>query len=325
MYAVNLPLNFYWGALTGLQNGQSIWDVSSGAMEACKEQGFDFSFYFFNRYAGQIYPKTASGAFCALHKGLDAADTKAYPEDKFGKASRTNVDRMLKITAAYAKYGAAVDDKNGLLLDQVRQRDTQTGFNDVGWDIWPENYGRFLYQIDADATSVPRWRIGGSLTKSSSIYDRFARGFEHASGKDALYFKLHDGFSADNQPKTMSIHVLWYDGQAGSTWKLVYDAGQSSMRTACSVTGTGDGKWKSEVVTLKDAVFARGGTRGSDLALINSDDKDDIFSLIEVQRGEPLPDWKTAANQPSVRPGTGTTDQSSRAAKREERRKAKGK
>jgi hypothetical protein len=38
---------------------------------------------------------------------------------------------------------------------------------------------------------------------------------------------------------------------------------------------------------LKDAVFRRGGTKGSDLALVNADDKDDIFSLIEVHRGEP--------------------------------------
>lgn len=324
-YQLNVPLNFYWGAMNALHGGQSVWDISKGAMEACKEQGFDYSYYFFNRYAGQIYPKTATGAFCALHKGLDAADTKAYSEEKFGKATRSNLDRMLKITAEYARYGAAVDDKSGLLLDQVRQRDTQKGFNDVGWDIWPENYSRFLYQIDPDETSVPRWRVGGPLTKSSSIYARFARGFEHASGKDAMYFKLHDGFSADRQPKTMSIHVLWYDGQAGSTWKLVYDAGQASMRTACSVRGTGDGKWKSEIVTLKDAVFARGGNRGSDLALINSDDKDDIFSLIEVQRGDALPEWKIAADQPSVRPAAGTSDPSSRASKREERRKAKGK
>ena len=324
-YQLNVPLNFYWGAVNALNGGQSVWDISKGAMDACKEQGFDYSFYFFNRYAGQIYPQTATGAFCALHKGLDAADTKAYPESVFGSAERRNVDRMLKITAEYSRYGAAVDDKSGLLLDQVRQRDTQKGFNDVGWGIWPENYGRFLYQIDADATSVPRWRVGGPLTKSSSIYARFARGFEHAAGKDAMYFNLHEGFSAGSQPKTMSIHVLWYDGQAGSTWKLVYDAGQAAMRTACSVTGTGDGKWKSEIVTLKDAVFARGGTRGSDLALINTDDKDDVFSLIEIHRGDALPEWKSAANQPAISPGTGTTDQPTRASKREERRKAKGK
>ncbi len=324
-YQLNVPLNFYWGAVNALNGGQSVWDISKGAMDACKQQGFDYSFYFFNRYAGQIDPKTATGAFCALHKGLNAADTKAYPEDRFGKANRTNVDRMLRISAEYSRYGAAVDDKNGLLLDQVRQRDTQTGFNDVGWDIWAENYSRFLYQIDADETSVPRWRVGGTLTKSSSIYARFARGFEHTSGKDGMYFKLHDGFSADRQPKIMSIHVLWYDAQAGSSWKLVYDAGHATMQTALSITGTGDGKWKSEIVALKDAVFARGGIRGSDLALINADEKDDIFGLIEVHRGDAPPEWKSAADQPAIRQAEVSADQPSRAAKREERRKAKGK
>jgi hypothetical protein len=324
-YQLNVPLNFYWGAVNALNGGQSVWDISKGAMDACKEQGFDYSFYFFDRYAGEIHPQTATGAFCALHKGLDAADTKAYPEKTYGPARRGNVERMLKITAAYSQYGAAVDDRNGLLLDQVRQRDTQKGFNDVGWDIWPDNYSRFLTQIAPDETSVPRWRVGGPLTKSSSLYDRFARGFEHASGKDGLYFKLHDGFSPNQQPKTMSIHVLWYDQQAGSTWKLVYDAGQATMRTACAVTGTGDGKWKSEIVTLKDAVFARGGTRGSDLALINTDAHDEIFSLIEVRRGAALPEWKLAANQPAIRPVVGAAEPSTRASKREERRKAKGK
>ncbi|MFM9032245.1 MAG: beta-galactosidase, partial [Opitutaceae bacterium] len=123
-YQLNVPLSFYWGALTGLQGGQSIWDISSSAMEACKEQGFEYAFHFFNRYAGQIRPETATAAFCALHKGLDAADTAAYPEAEFGPASPGNVARMEKIVAAHAKYGAAVDDRNALLLGQVRQRDT---------------------------------------------------------------------------------------------------------------------------------------------------------------------------------------------------------
>jgi len=286
MYHVNIPLNFYWGALTGLQNGQSIWDISKKAMEACKEQGFDYSFYFFNKYAGQIYPKTATGAFCALHKGLDAADTNAYPESVFGPAERKNADRMMKICAAYSKYGAAVDDEDALLLGQVRQRDTQTGLNDVGWDIWPDNYGRFLYQIDADATSIPLWRIGGPITKTSSIYSRFARGFEHASGKDAMYFKLHEGFSQGNEPKVMTITVVWYDGTEGSTWKLDYDAGKAQMKTALTVTGKGDKQWHHETVTVEDAVLRQGGIKGSDFALVNTDDKDDIFSLIEVHRGK---------------------------------------
>ena len=305
MYQVNVPLSFYWGALTGLQNGQSIWDISAGAMQASKEQGFDYSFYFFNKYAGQIYPKTATDAFCALHKGLDAADTVAYPEAKFGKASHKNVERMEKIVAAYSKYGAAVDDKNGLLLGQVRQRDTQTGFNDVGWDIWPDNYGRFLYQIDADATSIPLWRVGGAITKTSSIYSRFARGFEHASGKDALYFKLHEGFSQGNAPKVMTVTVVWYDAKAGSTWKLDYDAGKAEMKTALTVTGKGDQQWHHERVMVEDAVLSQGGIKGADFALVNTDAKDDIFSLMEVHRGKletpvllPPTDYKVSDKAP---------------------------
>jgi hypothetical protein len=316
-YQLNLPLNFYWGAVNALNGGQSVWDVTKSAMEACKEQGFDYSFYFFNRYAGQIHPETATGAFCALHKGLDAADTKAYPEAKFGEATPKNVDRMLKICAEFSKYGASVEDKNALLLNQVRQRDTQKGFNDVGWEIWPDNYSRFLTQIDADATSIPLWRVGGPITPSSSIYSRFARGFEHATGKDAMYFKLHDNFFKDKQPKTVTIHLVWYDGQAGSTWKLVYDAGKPTMKTAFAITGTGDKKWHDQTVTLTDAVLYRGGTKGSDLALVNTDDKDDVFSILEVHRGVPeaLP---AISNQPA-------TDNPAKPAERAKKRNRKSK
>ena len=62
LYQLNVPLNFYWGAINALNLGQSVWDVTKSAMEASKEQGFDYSFYFFNRYAGQIYPATATNA-----------------------------------------------------------------------------------------------------------------------------------------------------------------------------------------------------------------------------------------------------------------------
>jgi hypothetical protein len=295
-YQLNVPLNFYWGAINALNSGQSIWDVSKVAMQVSKEQGFDYSFYFFNKYAGQIYPATATDAFCALHKGLDAADTKAYPVATYGPASHKNVERMEKIVAAYAKYGAAIDDRRVLAFGQVQQRGDQAGFNDVGWDIWPDNYSRLLEQIDADATSIPRWRIGGPITPTSPIYSRFGRGFEHASGKNALYFRLHDGFSADAGPKVMSITVVWYDGQEGSSWRLDYDAGAPTMKTALSVTGKGDKQWHHEAVTLRDAVFRHGGTKGADLALVNTDAKDDIFSLIEVHRGEP--------EHPALRPST---------------------
>ncbi len=133
------------------------------------------------------------------------------------------------ICAEYSKYGARVDDKAALAMGQVQQRGDQSGFNDVGCDIWPDNYSRLLDQIDADATSIPLWRVGGSITPTSSIYSRFARGFEHASGKDAMYFKLHEGFSRGNEPKVMTVSIVWYDGTERSTWKLDYDAGNADI------------------------------------------------------------------------------------------------
>jgi len=289
-YQLNVPLHFFWGVVNALNAGQSIMDVSKEAMLVCKEQGFDYAFQFFTRYASQIHPALATEAFCALHKGLDCADFEVYPEDKFGKARarKRSVERSKAIVAEYAKYGAAIDDEEALTYGQVWQRGNQAGFNDVGWEIWPENYSRFLTQIEPDATSIPRWRIGGPLTATSPIYSRFGRGFEHATGKDALYLKLHEGFSADSSPKVMSITVVWYDAHEGSQWRLEYDAGAPSMKTALTVTGTGDQTWHHEVVTLRDAVFRQGGPKGADLALVNADDKDDIFSLVEVHRGEPL-------------------------------------
>lgn len=286
VFQINVQMNFYWAAINALNLGQSIWDVSSGAMESGKEQGFDYSFFFFDKYAGQIYPNTATNAFCALHKGLDYADTVAYPESEFGPASQKNTDRADKIAAVYAKYGAAIDDEKALTMGQVKQRGNQSGLNDVGWKIWSDNYSRLLYQIDADQTSIPLWRVNGPITATSSIYDRFARSFEHVSGKDALYFKLHEGFSQDAKPKVMTINIVWFDKQVGSSWKLDYDGGGKVMKTAMTVTGKGDKKWHHETITIKDAVFRYGGSKGSDLAIVNTDDKDDIFSIIEVKRGE---------------------------------------
>jgi len=283
-YQLNVPLNFYWGAVNAVHGGQSIWDVTASALEMAPEKGCVPAFEFFNKYAGQVYPASATDAFCALHKGLDASDTAAYPEATFGKAVPGNVERMLAICRSFARYGARVDDEEALRMGQVAQRRSQTGFNDVGWEIWPDNYARFLYQIDPDDTSVPCWRVGGEITRDSPVYARFARGFEHASGKDALYFKLDDEFFTGRRAKRVTIRVVWYDQVRGSTWKLVYDAGSAGMKPACSITGRGDGQWHTETVRLTDAVMDHGGHRGSDLALINTDDKNDHFSLIELHR-----------------------------------------
>ena len=135
-----------------------------------------------------------------------------------------------------------------------------------------------------------------------------------------MYFKLHDNFFRVIPPKVFTVHVVWYDGQAGSGWRLVYDAGGPTMKTALAITGSGDKQWHDATVTLTDAAMKHGGPKGSDLALVNADEKDDVFSIVEIHRGKGIPQWMPAGSQPANQP-----NQQSRASKREERPKAKGK
>jgi hypothetical protein len=54
------------------------------------------------------------------------------------------------------------------------------------------------------------------------------------------------------------------------------------MKSALKVKGKGDNKWKTETITITDAIVNRSGKFGSDFMLVNTDKKDDIFNGIEV-------------------------------------------
>ena len=86
------------------------------------------------------------------------------------------------------------------------------------------------------------------------------------------------------------------------------------MKTALNVTGKGDKQWHHERVTVEDAVLRQGGTKGEDFALVNTDDKDDIFSLIEIHRGKlETPD---ISDKPPIPPEAGTAGKSGKGKKR---------
>ena len=102
-----------------------------------------------------------------------------------------------------------------------------------------------------------------------------------------MYFKLVEGFIT-SQPEIVEVKVIYFDEVAGSTWELRYDNGGASMATAASVECAGDGLWKTKKVTLTDAVLSGNGLRGADLALINTDEVDDKFHLVEVWRAHDL-------------------------------------
>jgi hypothetical protein len=235
----------------------------------------------YNKYAQQVYPATATTVFSVFHEGLNAADTIKFPEKKFGKAKVKNLERYTNICNAYASRGAKMDDLESAAVGQVDQRYRQTGYNDAGWDIAEGNYERFLYQIKPDETSIGLFRIRGEIDKNSSKYDRFARAFENATGKNTMYFKFDDEVFATSKPKNLNFTITWLDKNPGSTWALQYNKGKE-MKTALEIKGKGDNQWKSVTVEVGDMQLNHSGKMESDFALVNTDAIDDVFNGIEV-------------------------------------------
>ena len=301
IFPINNKQAFYWTAISAVHSGLTMWNMAVSAIEWHREVQYWEDFEFFNRYAGQTLGAEATGAFCALREGLDTDDTDKFPVTTYGgatgSASKKFNERAVKICASRAARGAKIDDLAGASKGMMFQRREQVGLNDVGEEIFRGNYERFLSQIDPDTTSVGLWRVGGEVTSSSSVYGRFARGFEHVSGKDKMGFRLTDSFFGGGPlagAYSVTVRVMYYDTGRGR-WALYYDAVGNPNKKAYEVLKTDTKEWKEKVVTLSDANFGKSGEMGSDLSLVNVDAEDDIFHMVEITR----PDWCTTPNTAS--------------------------
>jgi hypothetical protein len=279
-FKLNYEIGFYWSALGGINTGLSCTNITGTAMTyALAHPEIIDIFKMYNRYAQQVYPLTATTAFSIFHEGLNSADTVKFPVSTYGDpANRGNLIRYQNICDAYANRGARIDDPLFVSSGQVNQRENQKFYNDVGWEICEGNIERFMNQIDPDGTSIGLFRVRGTLTSTSSKYDRFARSFENSSTKNTMYFQLHTELPASN--KILKFTIIWLDKYVGSTWAFKYRnfAGLQSR----SFTGTGTNEWKTEIITISDAIIDRGGTLQSDFMLVNTDTIDDIFNGIEM-------------------------------------------
>jgi hypothetical protein len=265
---------FYWSAIYAIHCGLDMWNFPNNAAHDCR---FAPAMDFFNVHAGVHKANKSKYAFCTLRKGLNAADTIEFPEPVYGKADRKNVNRYLAIANAFMKYGAYQGDPvkatgTGMVN---RQKDD---YNDVGWNIFPGNYERFLTQIDADNTSVGWWHV----KPDDGIFSRFARGFENSSGKNSLYFKLDPDFYGDQRPHSMMIHVTYFDKGTG-IWSLHY-VSPGGIKQVCKVVNTGKGEWMVKNLNIKDALINGKAAKGSDFILKYEDGDDTIFHMIEVER-----------------------------------------
>ena len=271
----NLAQSLYWSALYATHCGLDLWNVPA---DACEGHTYAPAIAFFNKYAGKRNPAASPAAFCALRRGLDAADTEAFPEDRFGKAHRRNIDRYVKIARAFAARGAIQGDPPAAVGGGMANR-SRKDYNDVGWGILRGNYRRFLEQVDPDRTSVGCWHVG----PTEHHFSRFARSFDHAAGKKAMYFRLDKRFFADpNKPRRAHVRVAYLDKGRGR-WALIW-CGPDGPKTAFTVHCGDTGKWREKQAVLDGARFNGALPGRSDLMLQYLDGHDTVFHIVELDR-----------------------------------------
>jgi hypothetical protein len=261
----------YWGL-----------DWSNQGPDQLNDPLFDSAFNFFNKYAGRKDPSTATNAMCALKDVIDASDTKRFPESTYGAATRTTT-RMLSVLAPFTAYGAKQADPAAAVLDEHSIL-SAGGINDVGWDLFPGNYEKFLHQINANVTSAGYWNVQSS--DPNTMYGRFARGFDLANGKNGLYFTVDSEF-LNNAPLNgqypVIIEITYLDKGKGQ-FRLLYDAIGKANKAAKTVSCTNSGSWKKISVLLNDAYFGKRASKGSDFFIKNTGTENVIFSVVELTR-----------------------------------------
>jgi hypothetical protein len=153
--------------------------------------------------------------------------------------------------------------------------------NDVGFELIARNYSRFITQIDANETSVGLWRVG----PTDQPYGRYARGFENSNGRNRMCFDLDDNFLLTKKG-SITLKIIYLDKGTGK-FSVRYDSSSDSDKTVVTITKANSGRWVSKSITIADGAFANKGLRNSDFSLVNEDNEDDVFHMIEVMKSNP--------------------------------------
>lgn len=279
-----------------------------------------YPFQFFNKYAGQRDPATATGAFCVFRDVLDASDTKRFPETKYGKVitkSRKNKKEKDEDAAANAGNGSPIPRQNEISEDRVQKilkefepygaKNGTTPEEDLivykGDDKRPakirkENLRRDLqdkYNDDFGTDLVPgnyfRFLEQYSPNTTSRGYwrigpidqpfGRFARGFDHSNGMSEMFFSLDKNFYGDKAEHTITLSVTYFDKGNGS-WSLNYYKGKNKVE-AYKIGCKNTRRWVTKTVTIT-ATIAKMLDHNTDFSLKYISGNDTIFGLIETNR-----------------------------------------
>eukprot|EP01084_Bolivina_argentea_P305478 527736_1 len=191
---------------------------------------------------------------------------------------------MILIANNMSIYGAKQEDPAHGIGGSMNNRHA-TGLNDVGFNIYSTNYGKFIKQINAQQTSQGRWRIG-NMNDITQIYGRFARSFDNKSDKNTMCFvfdtDLWGGLPLANNIN-LFFNITYFDYGNGK-WSFGYDAQGNKNKIDIHVDKTNTNKWLIKNFNVNDGYFGQRGEMNSDFCLYSNDTEDDIFSYIQVIR-----------------------------------------
>ncbi len=290
--------NMYALVCSCLHFGLDIMNVRPRLIEAIKDT---FSFHFFNEYAGQKNPSTATGAFCIFRDVLDVADTLRFPVSIFGEYafSKNKYDsledaknkalpdeRIYKIMQVYTSNGAMGNtnfyDKKKQVPGKSDQRGTRSIdklFNDYGENLVPGNYYRYLTQYHANETSKGYWRVG----PKDQPFGRYARGFDFKNGMKEMYFVLDSNFYKQRAGfKSVTIKII-YLNQGNGQWSLNYFNGNGKTE-AYKVECTNTGRWLTKEIILSNIFFEGKLENACDVSIKYLSGDNTIFNSIEIIR-----------------------------------------
>ena len=101
-----------------------------------------------------------------------------------------------------------------------------------------------------------------------------------------MYFDLDDNFLSNKANESITLKIIYLDKGIGK-FSVRYDSLKDHDKTAVTITKANSGRWVSKSITITDGVFTNKGPRNSDFSLVNEDNEDDVFHMIEIMKSNP--------------------------------------
>ena len=98
-----------------------------------------------------------------------------------------------------------------------------------------------------------------------------------------MAFDLDDKFIPYGAHAPITLKLIYLDQGTGK-FSVRYASSADLDKTAVTITKTNSGRWVDKSITIADGEFANRGPLGSDFSLVNEDEEDDVFHLIEITK-----------------------------------------